>query len=334
MKKIIIIISLLIIPINVLAYNDTSESSIVMDINSGRVIYQKNADKKMLIASTTKIMTAIIALENGKLNKKVKVGNEVLKMYGTNIYIEVGERIRLEDLLYGLLLRSGNDASVTIAKEVAGNEEKFVKLMNKKAKELGMENTHFENPHGLDDNNKNYSTAKDMAILSKYAYKNKKYKKISSTKKYEFSTGRKTYLWYNRNKLLTNYKLCTGGKNGYTPDAGKTLVTTAAKDKLNLTIVSLNDNNSYNNHQRLYEEIFSKYTNYEIISKKNFNIDKEFYNKNIYIKKSFYYPLSKLELDDIKTVFSIDSTINSKKVGIIKIYLKNKEIGNLDIYKK
>ena len=305
-----------------------------MDINSGRVIYEKNKDQKQLIASTTKIMTAIVAIENGNLNKKVKVGEEVLKMYGTNIYIEVGEKIKLKDLIYGLLLRSGNDASVVIANEIAGSEKEFVELMNKKAKELKMKNTQFENPHGLDEKSQNYSTAYDMAILSKYAYKNKIYRKITSTKKYQVTTGKKTYLWYNRNKLLNNYGPCNGGKNGYTPSAGKTLVTTASKNKLNLTIVSLNDSDSYNNHKELYEKVFNEYTNYEIVSKENFRIDKSFYNGSVYIKKSFYYPLTNDEVNKIKTIVSIDSSSNNKKIGLIRIYLDKQNIGNINIYKK
>ena len=305
-----------------------------MDIDSGRIIYYNNADKKMLIASTTKIMTAIVAIENTNLDTKVKVGNEVLKMYGTNIYVEVGEKIKIKDLLYGLLLRSGNDASVVIAKAVAGNEKNFVKLMNKKAKEIGMKNTIFKNPHGLDEKSQNYSTARDMAILSRYAYKNKVYQKISATNKYEVSTTKKTYLWYNRNKLLTNYKFCTGGKNGYTPNAGKTLVSTARRDNLNLTIVSLNDKNSYDNHQKLYENLFSKYKKYKIISKENFMIDKNFYDGDIYIKRSFYYPLKEKEVNKIRTQVLIDSSSTNKKVGIIKIYLDNLKIGTLKVYKK
>ena len=251
MNKYIFFLLFLLFPFNIYAYSDTSHSSIVMDIDSGRILYKNNIDNKMLIASTTKIMTAIISIEKGKLNRKVVVGKEVLKMYGTNIYVEIGEKIKIKDLIYGLLLRSGNDASVVLAKAVSGNEKNFVKLMNKKANKLGMKNTIFRNPHGLDENTQNYSTARDMAILSRYAYKTKFYKIVTATKKYQISTGKKTYLWYNKNKLLFNYKYCTGGKNGYTPKAGKTLVTTASNNNLNLTIVSLDDNNSYENHKNL-----------------------------------------------------------------------------------
>ena len=333
MKKYIFFLLILIFPFNIYAYSDTSHSSIVMDIDSGRILYKNNIDNKMLIASTTKIMTAIISIENNNLNKKVIVGNEVLKMYGTNIYVEVGEKIKIKDLIYGLLLRSGNDASVVLAKEVAGNEKKFVKLMNKKANKLGMKNTIFKNPHGLDENTQNYSTAYDMAILSKYAYKNKMYRKIVNTKKYQLSTGKKTYLWYNKNKLLTDYKFCTGGKNGYTPKAGKTLVTTASNNNLNLTIVSLDDNNSYKNHKELYEYIFNNYKNYKIIDKNKFTISKKIYNGKVYIKKSFYYPLTKEEIDNVKTVIHIDKYVNNR-IGKIDIYLNKSKIGSIYIYKK
>lgn len=277
-------------------------------------------------------MTAILAIENGDLDKKVIVGEEVLSMYGTNIYVEVGEKMIMRDLIYGLLLRSGNDAAVVIAKEIGGTEAKFVQMMNSKAREIGMKNTVFKNPHGLDEVTENYSTAYDMALLSKYAFSNKIYRKIVATKKYEVSTGKKTYLWYNRNRLLDNYKYCTGGKNGYTPSAGKTLVSTASKGNLNLTIVSLNDGNSYINHQNLYENMFSKYHRYKIVDKDSFVVSKEFSHKNVYLKKSFYYPLTDSEINDIRTVVHFFDSSSSDKVGVVDIYLNNQKIGNLSIY--
>lgn len=277
-------------------------------------------------------MTAILAIENGDLDKKVVVGEEVLSMYGTNIYVEVGEKMTMRDLIYGLLLRSGNDAAVVIAKEIGGTEAKFVQMMNSKAREIGMKNTVFKNPHGLDEVTENYSTAYDMALLSKYAFSNKIYRKIVATKKYEVSTGKKTYLWYNRNRLLDNYKYCTGGKNGYTPSAGKTLVSTASKGNLNLTIVSLNDGNSYINHQNLYENMFSKYHRYKIVDKDSFVVSKDFSDKNVYLKKSFYYPLMDSEINDIRTVVHFFDSSSSDKVGVVDIYLNNQKIGNLSIY--
>ena len=305
-----------------------------MDLDSGRILYEKNANQKRLIASITKIMTAIVAIEEGDLTEKITVGEEVLSMYGTNIYVEVGEKMKLRDLLYGLLLRSGNDASVVIAKAIAGSEEKFVNLMNKKAQEIGMKNTIFKNPHGLDEETENYSTAYDMALLSKYAYKNKTYRNIVSTDKYEVSTGKKTYLWYNRNKLLTTYEYCTGGKNGYTPRAGKTLVTTASKNGLNLTIVTLSDGDIYNNHIDLYEDFFSKYKRYKIIDKNKFRIDKEFVDEDVYLEDSFYYPLTSNEVNDIKTVVHFLDDSATDEIGTIEIFLSNQKIGELPIYRK
>lgn len=330
---IILIIFCKIKPVNAL---DTSKSSIVMDLDSGRIIYEKNSQEKLLIASVTKILTAVVAIENiNDLNKEITVGEEILKMYGTNIYIEVGEKIKIKDLLYGLLLRSGNDAAVALATAASQTNEQFIAMMNQKAKEIGMNNSVFNNPHGLDEDTKNYSTAYDLALLSKYAYKNKIYRKITKTKKHIAETENKTYLWYNRNKLLNNYEYCTGGKNGYTPSAGKTLVTTASKNGLDLTIVTLDDNNEYETHKELYDEHFKKYKKYTIIDKNNFYIDKNFYNGTPYIKESFEYPLTEEELSKIKTEIKIDKTIEPTKekiIGSITIKLDNDKIGELYIY--
>lgn len=331
MKKVLVFLIILLIPFNVFA-SDSSKSSIVMDISSGRVLYENNADQERLIASITKIMTCIIAIEEGNLEKQVTVGDEILKMYGTSIYLEVGEKMKLIDLLYGLMLRSGNDASVVIAKEVAGSVDEFVKLMNKKAKEIGMTNTTFRNPHGLDEETKNYSTARDMAILSSYAYKNKTYRKITSTDTYRVKTDNKSYLWYNRMKLLGDYKYCTGGKNGYTPSAGKTLVTTHEKNGLKITVVSLYDDDEYNNHENLAESIFDSYNNYNIVDKNDFDLVID--NNKYYVKSSFSYPLTIKEKDNVNVLASIDEDIKQGKVGNIKISLYNKVLKKIPVYVK
>ena len=331
----IIILLIILFPLNIYAFYDTAKSTVVVDMNSGRVLYQKNPNEKRLIASTTKIMTAIITLENIDINKKVTVGEEVLKMYGTNIYVEVGEKIKIKDLLYGLLLRSGNDAAVVLANNVSRSEKEFINLMNEKAKKLKMTKTHFENPHGLDEETKNVSTASDMAKLSKYAYQNKIFRQIVKTKKYETNTKNKTYFWYNRNKLLIMYKYATGGKNGYTPAAGKTLVTTANKENFPVTVVTLKDNNPYENHKNIYEYIYNKYKNYTIVDKNNFNINKEFYKEKVYIKRSVTYPLKDNEIDKIKTKIILpNNKINNNIVGHINIYLDNKLVKRENIYKK
>lgn len=326
--KKIILLMLLLIPFSVSA----STSIVVMDLDSGRILYQNNAKEKRLIASITKIMTALITIENTNLDKKITVGKEVLKSYGTNTYIEVGEELRVIDLLYGLILRSGNDAAMTLSNNVFNTEDEFIKKMNEKANSLGMINTTFSNPHGLDEETENYSTAYDYAILSSYAYKNKIYKEIASTKKYTIKSNKKTYIWYNRNKLLTNYKYCTGGKNGYTPSAGKTLVTTASKDNLNLTIVTLNDPNSYDTHESLYNYYFNKYNNIKIIDKKEYNKNSKILNNNYRVNSSFYYPLTPYEEKLIKTKEIIDSTNNDN--ASLVIYLGKEVIGELPLEQK
>ena len=330
MKKILMLVSFLLLPLNVFA--DSGCSSIVMDIDSGRVLYEKNANSKNLIASTTKIMTAIVTIENSDLDRKLVVGDEILEMYGTNIYLEVGEEMTVMDLLYGLMLRSGNDASVVLAKNIFKDEKEFVYKMNEKAKSLGMNNSIFCNPHGLDEETKNYSTAYDMAILAKYAYQNKIYRKIISTKKYTIKSNLKSYTWYNRMSLINSYKYCIGGKNGYTPKAGKSLVSYASNGDLNLLIVSLDDSDIYDNHKSLYDMCFKKYKNYMIIDKKNFTIDRSFVEKDIYIKKSFIYPLMEDELSKISTVIQVD--YSNKSVGSVVVKFNSKEIGRLKIYSK
>lgn len=339
MKKIfaVLIIFIILTTSNCYAISVSSYSAVLMDSDSGRVLYQKNPDAQRLIASITKLMTAIIAIENGNLESEIIVGDEVLKMYGSNIYIEIGEKIKLIDLIYGLLMRSGNDASVVIAKNVGGTEEEFVKMMNQKANELGMKNTIFKNPHGLDEETENKSTAYDMALLSSYCYKNKIYREITKTKKYNLQTDKKSYIWYNRNKLLSQYEFATGGKTGYTPRAGKTLVTNASKNNLNLTVVTLNDGNQYQTHQSLYEYGFDNYEKYKILDKSRFKVDEAYYKDKLYIKEDFYYPLTEIEKDNIKVIINLNKLKNyqdNDEIGYVSVKLYDDEIYREKVYVK
>ncbi len=330
MKKI-----LLFLLCSLLLITDVYASNyVVMDMDSGRVLASRSMHEEKLIASITKIMTCIIVIENSNLDKEITVGEEILKMYGTNIYVEVGEKLKVIDLLYGLMLRSGNDAAITLAVNTSGSEEEFVKLMNKKALEIGMKNTKFSNAHGLDDESRNYSTAYDMALLSRYSYKNEIYRKIINTKKYISKSSLKTYVWYNRMSLLNNYKYCLGGKNGYTPRAGKTLVSVAKKDGVTLTIASLDDNDIYETHEYLYDKYFDKYKLYTIVDKNKFVIDKTLYPEDVYLKKSFKYLLTLEESKSVTTLIKLNEKVNSNVIGEIIISLDNEEIGRLNIYKK
>ena len=220
---------------------------------------------------------------------------------------------------------------------LVNNDTESTSSKNKKAKELGMKNTIFRNSHGLDEETKNYSSAKDMAILSSYANTLPVYKEISKTKKWTVQSDKKSYVWNNRNKLLYSYKYATGGKTGYTPKAGRTLVTTASKDNLNLTIVTLNDANEYQTHESLYEYCFNKYKNFLIVDKDNFDIDDNFYKGNLYIKKSFSYPLTKEEESLVNIVIKLDKLDNYKnndQVGSVIVNLKDKKIFETEVYVK
>lgn len=336
MKKIIVVIMLiLVMPINVFGLSLSCRSCVLMDSDSGRVLYEKDKDNPRLIASITKIMTAILAIESGRLEEEVTVGEEVLTMYGSNIYIELGEKMKLLDMVYGLMLRSGNDAAIVIAYFIGGSEENFVKMMNDKAKEIGMTNTVFNNPHGLDEVTQNKSTAYDMALLSSYASHNDTYMKIVGTKKYSVQTDKKSYLWYNRNKLLGSYSYATGGKTGYTPSAGRTLVTNASHNNLNLTAVTLNDGNEYISHETMYNYGFENYKNYVILDKNKFKVDNAYYPNQIYIKESFKYPLTEVEKENVKVLVKLtklDKINNNDEVGIVIVKLAGREIYSEKVY--
>ena len=331
MKKIILFLFLLI-PLNIYA---SAASYVVMDADSGRVIASLNKDNKMLIASTTKIMTAIIAIENMDTSLEIEVGDEIDKVYGSMIYVKKGEKLTLESLLYGLMLRSGNDAAMIIATNTLGYD-KFIEAMNNKAKELKMYNTTFENPHGLDDDSKNYSTAYDLALLIKYAMKNPEFIKITNTKKYKLTTNLNTHIWYNKNQLLTSYKYATGGKIGYTKKSGHIFVSSATKDDKNLIVVSLKDTDRFNTHEYLYEKYFNEYNKYQILDKYTFFVNEKNYNKyHLYIKNDFNMLMKENEIKDL--VLEINLIKNKKiksetEVGYISIKLKNKIIHNEPIY--
>ena len=334
-KKMIMLV-LLFIPLNIKAIEVSSRSAILMDEDSGRILYAKDIDTKRLIASTTKIMTAILAIESNKLDNVVVVKDDILSAYGSNIYLSIGEKIALRDLIYGLMLRSGNDAAITIASYVSGNVDNFIKLMNAKAKEIGMTNTYFCNPHGLDEKCENLSTARDMALLTRYANKNRIYKEIVGTKRYIAKTNLKTYDWYNKNKLLSTYEYTTGGKTGFTKKARRTLVSSATKDNLNLIVVTLNDPNDFTTHERLYEYGFNTYKRYLILSKNKFSLKNDYYD-DIYIKSDIYYLFKNDEIDNVYIKYKLDKIVNPKngdKVGKLEVYIGNKNIITKDIFVK
>jgi len=338
MKKFLLIL-LFLIPLNIKAIDTSATSSILMDIDSNRILYGDSIHNVRSVASISKIMTAVVAIESGKLDDKVTVGDEINKAYGSGIYIKAGEILTLRDLLYGLMLRSGNDAALAIAHYVGGSVDDFVNLMNNKAKELKMNNTTFNNPSGLDQEKGNYSTAYDMAILTSYAMKLDEYKKITSTKKYTLTTNKNTYVWINKNKLLSLYKYTTGGKTGFTEIAKRTLVTTASKNDINLVVVTLNDGNDWQDHQNLFEYGFKNYTNINLLKKGNINIYDELYYEyyDLYIKKDFNYLIGNNEEDSVIFKYDLEKKKkikNGDKIGTINIYIGDEKIHEETIYIK
>ena len=227
----------------------SAAAAVLMDADSGRLLYEKNGEKRMLIASTTKLMTALVALEQGGLQQEITVtGGHMAE--GSSMYLRPGEKLTLETLLYGLLLSSGNDAALAVT-ECMGGAVPFVARMNEKAAELGMENTHFANPNGLDDE-AHYSTAEDMAKLAATAMDDPVLRRVASTRTARI--GGRTLT--NHNKLLSRVEGCVGLKTGYTRAAGRTLVSCAERDGVRLVAVTLQDGDDWNDHASLYEQGF------------------------------------------------------------------------------
>jgi serine-type D-Ala-D-Ala carboxypeptidase (penicillin-binding protein 5/6) len=324
----------------------SAHRAILMDQETGRVLYEKDAHTKSRIASITKIMTAILAVESGKMNKTVTVSANAAGTEGSSIYLKPGEKIKLEDLVYGLMLRSGNDSAVAIAENVGGSLEGFVYLMNEKAREIGMTNTHFENPHGLDDHENHYSTAYDMAILTRYAMKNKTYKKIAGTKSYKSPDPNNKWdrTWRNKNRLLTQlYKYTTGGKTGYTKRAKRTLVTTASKDNENLIAVTLNGPDDWNDHINMFEYGFKNYDYKVVVPKGQLdNIDNEIYKDRTYVKREGILSLTQEEEEDVRVQYKmlkpnkqwLEGDNAPDVVGKAVIYFDEREVDSLPIYFK
>lgn len=287
----------------------SASSAVLMEQQSGRVLYAKEAHQVRRIASITKIMTAILAIESGKLNDRVKVSENAVRAEGSSIYLKPGEKIKLEDLVYGLMLRSGNDSAVAIAEYVGGSLDGFVYLMNQKAEEIGMKNTHFSNPHGLDDHEDHFSTAYDMALLTRYAMTNDTYKLIAGTKVHRAPNPNENWdrVWKNKNRLLTElYDYTTGGKTGYTKRAKRTLVTTATKDDLDLIAVTLNGPDDWNDHINMYEYGFKNYKLVNVLQEGTIKeINEPFYKKKVYLKHDILYPVTNDERDLFKVEFKL-----------------------------
>lgn len=301
--------------------NVSSECAVLIEGQSGRVLYDKDMHVQRPIASISKIMTAIIAIENGKLDKYVTISKNATLQVGSSLYIPEGEEVLLKDLLYGLLLRSGNDAAFAIAEFVSGDVTNFVILMNEKAKILGLNNTTFENPSGLDEDSRNISTAYDMAIISKYAMDNPLYREINNTSVHRTKTKNDNYyVWKNKHKLIKGYDFIIGGKTGYTKLAKRTLVTVAKKNEMELIAVTLNGPDDWNDHMNLFDYGFEEYEMKLIIKKGIFEVKK--LNQIFYVDDKIVYPMRDDELNEYKIVIDFRELENVSYL----LFVKNEEL--------
>ena len=372
MKKAVSLILSLIIAISVsftaYAQDDklsiSAEAYVLFCADNGKILNSKNENKKMKPASTTKLMTSLIALEESASNDKQVKFTEEMIAEGSSMYLKTGEVVKLSDLATGMMMASGNDAANATAISVSGSIEKFSDRMNERAKLIGMENTNFVTPSGLDDEN-HYSTAYDMALLMSYALENEDFAKLTSQKSAEVSfiepSSKKT-TYSNHNRLLSMYEYCTGGKTGYTMSAGRCLVSSAKKDGLTLICVTLNDRNDWQDHIDLYNYGFERYACYQsddsnfcvdipcvggvedkttVVGEKDISIvlsteDKSKVERKIYIDSFLYAPIEKnskvgkIEYSIDGKVISSVNLLSSEEVNIKKksnnIFSKIKEL--------
>lgn len=317
MKKFLILIllmSLFIIDTKAINYH----SYIVLDANSKRIIEGYNYNSRHLIASITKVMTAIIVIENLDLQTKVKADNEAITQEGSSVYLKENNEYTIEYLLYGLLLRSGNDCANLLARSCYGSVENFAYVMNEYAKMIKMTNSTFENPSGLDSVNENYSTCYDMAILMSYCIKNDTFRKISSTTSYEEFT--------NKHKLIMLNDIFECGKTGYTKKCGRTLITTAKKDDVELVCVTFEMPGDFQFHKNKLTEGLENYKIKKVL-KKNYvkqnliTLDYLLYYEDVKI------PVRKKEKLTYKVVLNKEVLIiYSDSIEILRISLKREYI--------
>lgn len=334
----------------------SGQAAILMEQSSGRVLYSKNEHQPLKIASITKIMTAILAIESGKLDETVTVSKRAEGTEGSSLYLVAGEKLTLRDLVYGLMLRSGNDAAIAIAEHVGGSVEGFVFLMNEKAEEIGMSNTLFRNPHGLDTDEDHLSSAYDMALLTQYAMGNEEYREISSTKDYR-SKGDKVRVFHNKNRLLTEkYSYSTGGKTGYTKLAKRTLVSTASKDGLDLIAVTLNAPDDWDDHMHMFNWGFEHYSLERLVSKGRLKSKVDpFYEGNLYVPYDVVYPLTTEEKSQLQSALTLKNppkrgkftdqellepigklafTVDGKTIESIPLYYQAQEEEHVSLFQK
>ncbi len=260
MKRYLAILTFIMILMSatsVSALDVSAQYACMIEAQTGRILYEKNARERHSMASTTKIMTALVALENSTADEMVTVSAKAAGTEGSSIYLTCGEKIPMETLLYGLMLESGNDAAIAIAEHVGGNVEKFADMMTKRARALGAKDTQFKNPNGLDEDG-HYTTAYDLALIAREALKNPRFAEIVSCKRksYPATENAVARSFANHNKLLSLYPGCVGVKTGFTKKTGRCLVSAATQEHVTAICVTLNAPNDWNDHTNLLNYAF------------------------------------------------------------------------------
>lgn len=310
MKKVIVCMSVFFLMMT----NVQAESYCVMGGDEHEVVEEKDMHKTQSVASISKIMTAIVAIEQGNLSDTWAVSDAILQVDGSSLYLQVGQEVSLESLLYGLMLRSGNDAAVEIATHISGDIDRFVQLMNEKAKEIGMMDTIFHNPSGLDEEDGgNISSAYDMALLMSYAMKNPTFAKITGSTYYTTAWNLR---WKNKNKLLFEYPNTIGGKTGFTKKAGRTLVSMASNTKSESIVVTLAMGDDFAFHEQKHEAVFATMTSYTLLEAGTYHID----GYEVVIDT----PLTLLLHNDKSDQLSVDSGIEDGQY-VIRVKKNDKE---------
>ena len=311
-------------------YAISAKSAILLDCTTGRILYGKDIDRQSLIASTTKIMTALIICEQCNVLDRMRIPKEAVGIEGSSLYLQEGEIMTIQELLYGMMLHSGNDAAVALAIYCGGTVENFVQLMNDKARTLGLQNTHFENPNGLDGES-HYSTAADLSVLAAYAMRNPVFEKIVSTKTIKIG---QRYL-KNHNKLLWMVDGADGIKTGYTKAAGRILVSSAVRQNRRLVAVTICDPNDWQDHSALMENGFSRYTACTLVEKDAVLGETEIAggtcaSVELVAKESFSYALCEGEIPRLvlpSPGFVYAPVVTGQDAGYAQVYLENQCIG-------
>ena len=327
-------------PLKVSALSVSALSAVLIDAESGKILFEKDSLKALPMASTTKIMTAVVAIESGNLERTVIIPKEAVGIEGSSIYLCEGENLTLEQLLYALMLSSANDAATAIAIAIAGNETAFVNMMNQTATKIGLSNTHFDNPHGLDSEN-HYTTAKDLAMLTAYALKHPKFRAIVSTYKHQIPlTGNENArLLVNHNKLLKSYDGIIGVKTGFTKKSGRCLVSAAERNGTTLIAVTLNAPDDWKDHKALLDYGFDNYVSVKLATAEDILTIPVVSGTKAQVVCSQKDTLSALLPKNHGAIicriemkrFAYAPVINGEKIGQIYYYCDGKEIGKSDI---